>query len=126
MKIKNIEAPGPTVKSQLQSSDPFPRESCGRDQCPLSDKDPIVTNGEEPRGCKCRCYDTGVNYHSNLPQKWQPSIGIEDVSLKGKGIVALSPQGAKFLLHHPPCLVQYRSLHGSIREFTVGSKRSSQ
>ena len=47
------EQPGPSVKQQLVSSNPRPREECGRNLCPFR------MSGEK---CLQRCYREGVGY----------------------------------------------------------------
>ena len=47
------EQPGPSVKQQLVSSNPRPREECGRNLCPFR------MSGEK---CRERCYREGVGY----------------------------------------------------------------
>ena len=52
---KVVEEPGPSVRSSLVRSNPFPRSSCGRELCPW------LARGEE---CAERCYQEGVTYLS--------------------------------------------------------------
>ena len=47
------EQPGPSIKQQLVSSNPRPREECGRDLCPFR------MAGEK---CRERCYREGIGY----------------------------------------------------------------
>ena len=53
-KTKVIEGGGQTVKQNLMRGNPFPRQSCGREDC-------IVDQCSEG-GCKEKCYLEGVGY----------------------------------------------------------------
>ena len=53
IKIRVQESNGVKLKHSLMRSDPFPRPSCERDECPLS---------TEENGCRERCHQCHCNY----------------------------------------------------------------
>jgi len=53
LKTKIIEEQGTALIRKISSSDPFKRQRCLRNKCPLSYK---------PKGCNSLCYSSNVNY----------------------------------------------------------------
>jgi hypothetical protein len=51
-KVRPEEEAGRSTKQELVRSDPFPREQCGRQGCPL----------DRGTGCHCACYNNNINY----------------------------------------------------------------
>ena len=52
-KVKLVEEVGESTKHHLVKSDPFPREWCGRERCPLTSASTT---------CMSKCYTTNINY----------------------------------------------------------------
>ena len=55
-RTKVLEGGGVTVKQCIVKSNPFPRQSCGREDCVLS----LLSDG----GCREMCYKEGIGYTS--------------------------------------------------------------
>ena len=76
LKTKVQEGGGNKLEHSLIRSDPFPRERCHRDDCPVGGED----------GCKDRCFQGHINYtikctrceHSRLEQQQQQSASGDE------------------------------------------------
>ena len=66
--MKVVETTGKTTRSAVSTSDPFPRESCMRDGCPLSRSD---------KGCRSRCYKSNINYTYTCTRCEQEQISTD-------------------------------------------------
>ena len=53
--IKVLERPGPSIRASVMKNDPFPKNNCNRNNCPL-------TNSSTDGSCKMKCYLEGANY----------------------------------------------------------------
>ena len=55
LKTMVVEKPGNSIKSILKVGNPFPKEKCGRSECPW---------GKRDEACYMRCYKEGINYYA--------------------------------------------------------------
>jgi hypothetical protein len=74
-KVKVLERPGVSILSGLVKSNPFPRQNCGRHNCPLD-----WMKG----GCQEKCFAESITYqaHCTRCRKAQLDSGVREKSVK--------------------------------------------